>query len=165
MAMSMPIYNHFSNLGKLLSYNHETCPVTKMRLGTLRMIYHDIDRKAAVSKRQFKDAQAEFEEYFRDGHICKEFKIPPDSTVSCLSELENKLLNITKIKDESTDQEYLLRLQFLTRNPTAITQARDMKTGDNLQISGSLPKDERRRLMEMKLDSVMDGFTGIFTKE
>uniref|UniRef100_A0A060T3E1 ARAD1A09042p n=1 Tax=Blastobotrys adeninivorans TaxID=409370 RepID=A0A060T3E1_BLAAD len=144
LSKSLPIYAYFKDLGRLIHYRQDYCPVTKRRLDGIKMI--------------FVDPQGE-EQSYRDNLIHKG-KVVDRIAMQNLTDLEKKLYETTSL----LDGKYLLDLKFLTRSPQSITMMRNTTLADSLGVPKQGTVDERMDQAESKLDRHLQGFVGLFDK-
>jgi hypothetical protein len=148
LTESLPIYTHFASLGNIVQYRQDQCPVTKNRLETIKMIYHDPNIEP---------------DSIKDGHIVRYGDLVfDDSQRNKLTELENTLMNQHTLEIPDSDKKYSLVLDFLTRNEESLTRARDTAFADQFNIPKQGSVKDRVTQANEKRDQKLKGFKGLF---
>ncbi|CAN6674295.1 hypothetical protein TRVA0_051S00606 [Trichomonascus vanleenenianus] len=148
ISESLPIYTHFANLGNMIQYRQDQCPVTKMRLETIKMTFHDPARTEEQDKR------------FENGHIIRHGSILSEDQEQSLTELERQLVDTRVVGNGETD--YKLELEFLTRNEDSVRFARDRAFADRMAVEKTGDVKERLSQAEIKAKAKLSNFLGIF---
>lgn len=141
LTHSLAIYDRLDQVAKqhnadIMSYSPTICPVTKERLETLRVIFHDPSRPVELKNVQ--------EKVFEEGTLNSLFSQDPE----LLSGLEKALLDNTNAThhnittDENKNSSMKFELEFLSRDPSDVTRSRDLRTInalDSVQRHGNKP--------------------------
>jgi hypothetical protein len=130
LAHSLSLYMHFARLdGDIIEYRHDLCPVTRVRLPKLRVMFYDKSRGELP--------KGELRHLFADGKM----QVSHDS----LSDLEKDLVD-TKCIKLADNLNYGLKMIFMTRKLESMMESRSrqfLNQTDELNVSQDVDREQR----------------------
>jgi hypothetical protein len=169
LKQSVDVYTHLNTLGPLIQYNQAICPVTKKRLESIKVLFHDVNRQMDVqnsekgNEKSQKDLAERFQLSFPTGDLVRQGHVLfSDETLPLLSELERALFS--SLTFTPNDISYTLSPFEVSRNFDKVMHGTLYSNSKWLKIhpKKSVPLTEVEETLQRKRDEVLKGFRGLW---